>query len=296
MTTTVVNNSFFRGFFEKQKLTRPNFIDWYRKLRIVLSSEDKLNYLELPIPAPPVLAVAGQQVPLETLAAHATWVKGQKEIVVLMLMTMEPDLQRNLETLGSCDMLKELKTLFSQQAGQELLQTARDFMKNYNMHGMGKMVNELHAMLKLHEQTLPKRDAPALHVVRAGKVQKKNKNKKLQLAARGKNQGKGKYKLAYAPKPKIPPPPKKEDLAKDLNKKLPQGASTSGIFTKELFTFLGKSWVYDTGCGTHICNATQGLKGSRKPKPGALSLYIRNGQNAAVEAIRSYDLCFPSGL
>ncbi|GJY48407.1 retrovirus-related pol polyprotein from transposon TNT 1-94, partial [Tanacetum coccineum] len=320
MTTTVVNNSFFRGFFEKQKLTRPNFIDWYRKLRIVLSSEDKLNYLELPIPAPPVLAVAGQQVPPETLAAHATWVKGQKEIVVLMLMTMEPDLQRNLETLGACDMLKDLKTLFSQQAGQELLQTARDFVKNYNMHGMGKMVNELHAMLKLHEQTLPKRDAPALHAVRAGKVQKKNKNKKLQLAARGKNQGKRKSKLAYAPKPKIPPPPKKEDPAKDLvcyhysdtghwkqncpqylsellkNKKLPQGASTSGIFTKELFTFLRKSWVYDTGCRTHICNTIQGLRGSRKPKPGALSLYIRNGQSAAIEAIGSYDLCFPSGL
>ncbi|GKB86470.1 hypothetical protein Tco_0958742, partial [Tanacetum coccineum] len=89
------------------------------------------------------------------------------------------------------------------------------FMQNYNMHGIRKMVNELHVMLKLHEQTLPKKDAPALHAIRAGKVQKKNKNKKPQLAARGNNQGKKKSKLAYAPKPKIPPPPKKEDPAKD---------------------------------------------------------------------------------
>ncbi|GJU11711.1 hypothetical protein Tco_1134107 [Tanacetum coccineum] len=111
-----VNNSVFRGFFEKQKLTGPNFIDWYRQLRIVLLFEDKLNYLELPIPATPVPPVAGQQVPSEILAAHAAWVKGQKEIDVLMLMTMKPDLQRNLETLGAYDMLKELKTLFSQQA------------------------------------------------------------------------------------------------------------------------------------------------------------------------------------
>ncbi|GJY81655.1 ribonuclease H-like domain-containing protein, partial [Tanacetum coccineum] len=45
-----------------------------------------------------------------------------------------------------------------------------NFMQNYNMHSMGKNVNELHAMLKLHEQTLPKKDvAPALHVIRAGK-------------------------------------------------------------------------------------------------------------------------------
>ncbi|GKA37250.1 putative retrotransposon protein [Tanacetum coccineum] len=48
------------------------------------------------------------------------------------------------------------------------------FVQNYNMHSLGKTVNELHAMLKLHEQTLnlPKNNAPALHAIRAGKVQK----------------------------------------------------------------------------------------------------------------------------
>ncbi|GKA08920.1 retrotransposon protein, putative, ty1-copia subclass [Tanacetum coccineum] len=40
----------------------------------------------------------------------------------------------------------------------------------------------------------------------------------------------------------------------------------------------------------------KGLRGSKKPKPGALSLYMGNGQRAVVEAIRSYDLCFHSGL
>nr|GEW09022.1 zinc finger, CCHC-type [Tanacetum cinerariifolium] len=122
------------------------------------------------------------QVPPEALAAHAAWVKGQKETAILMLMTMELDIQQNLENLGAYDMLQELKTLFSQQEYDS-------FVQNYNMHGMGKTVNELHAMLKLHEQTLPKKDAPALHAIRAGKVQKKNnKNKKPQLAARGNNQ------------------------------------------------------------------------------------------------------------
>ncbi|GJT78112.1 hypothetical protein Tco_1044837 [Tanacetum coccineum] len=44
------------------------------------------------------------------------------------------------------------------------------FVQNYNMHDMGKTVNELHAMLKLHEETLPKKDAnPALHAIRAGR-------------------------------------------------------------------------------------------------------------------------------
>ncbi|GKA86616.1 retrotransposon protein, putative, ty1-copia subclass, partial [Tanacetum coccineum] len=81
------------------------------------------------------------------------------------------------------------------------------FVQNYNMHSMRKMVTEFHTMLKLHEQTLTKKD-PALHAIRAGK----------------------------------------------------------------------------------------GLKGSRKLKPRALSLYVGNGQRAAVEAIGTYHLCLPSRL
>ncbi|GJV30711.1 hypothetical protein Tco_1387159 [Tanacetum coccineum] len=263
MTTSSANNSVFRGFFEKQKLTGPNFIDWYRQLRIVLSIEDKLNYLEQPLPLAPV-ALTGQQVAPEILAAHTAWIKGSKEIVGLMLMTIEPEIQQNLEKIHANDMLKELKTLFAQQAEQELLQTTRDFhsckqeeghlilrglrkefdgfVQNYNMHSLGKTINELHAMLKLHEQTLPKNNAPALHAIRAGKVQKVNKHKKPQpqMAARGQNQGKGKNKLAYAPKPKIPPPPKREDPVKDSI------CHECGIFAIELNTFLNRSWIYDT--------------------------------------------------
>ncbi|GJW65960.1 retrotransposon protein, putative, ty1-copia subclass [Tanacetum coccineum] len=79
-------------------------------------------------------------------------------------------------------------------------------------------------------------------------------------------------------------------------KKLSQGASTLGIFTIELYSFPNKSWIYNTGCGIHICITTQGLRGSKKLKPGALSLYVGNGNRAAVEAIRSYHLEIPSGL
>ncbi|GJU88152.1 zinc finger, CCHC-type containing protein [Tanacetum coccineum] len=197
MTTSVVNNSVFRGFFEKQKLTGPNFIDWYRQLRIVLSVEDKLYYLEQPIPPAHVPAQAGQQVAPKALAAHAAWVKGSKEIARLMLMTMEPDIQQNLENLGAYEE--------GQSVSSYVLK-----MKSYidNLERLGHPVSlnlgtviELHAILKLHEQTLTKKD-PALH----------------------------------------------------------------------------------------------GLRRSRKLRPGALSLYVGNGQCAAVEAIGSFHLCLPSRL
>ncbi|GKB46360.1 hypothetical protein Tco_0897113, partial [Tanacetum coccineum] len=242
------------------------------------------------------------------------WVKASKKIAGLIPMTMEPDIQKNLEQLGAYDMLKELTTLFSQQAKHELLQTVREFheckqeegksvssyvlkmksyidnleclghsmslnlavslilvslfkeydsfVQNYNMHGMGKTVNELHVMLKLHEQTLPKKDvAPAL-------MQSESLEKELS-----------------------------QYLAELMKKKkLSQRASTSGTFTIELYSFPSKSWVYDTGCGTHIYNTTQGLKGSKKLKPGALNLYMGNGHHVAVEAIGTFHLCLPSGL
>ncbi|GJS67478.1 retrotransposon protein, putative, ty1-copia subclass [Tanacetum coccineum] len=234
------------------------------------------------------VAPAGQQVAPEILAAHTAWVKGSKEIAGLMLMTMEPEIQRNLETLHANDMLKK---------GSQL---ARMFlrMKGYidNLERLGHPVT---LGLALHEQTLLKNNAPTLPAIRAGKVQKgNNKHKKHQpqMAAR-------------------------EDPAKDLicheygkighwkrncpyylaelRKKKKNAASEaggSGIFTIELNTFLNRSWIYDTGCGTHICNTTQGLRVCRKLKPMALSLYMGNGHRKVVEAIGIFHLCLPSGL
>ncbi|GJW99448.1 retrotransposon protein, putative, ty1-copia subclass [Tanacetum coccineum] len=298
MTTTIVNNWLFRSLFEKQKLTGNNFMKWYRNLRIVLSTKDKLPFLEQPIPTllvPP----EGQANSLDVVTTHQAWVKAQNEIARLMLMTMDLDIQKNLEHLGSYDMLKELKTLYVQQADQELLLTVQEFhtckqeegqsfssyvlkmksyidnlerlghdmtqnlyvslifvslrmeydsfVQNYNMHSMGKTVTELDAMLKLHEKTLPPREVtPALHATRAGRIQK-NQKKKLHKAAMG-NQGNGKAKMgnalvtapSYAPKLKNPPTPKKDNPTKDVI--------------------------------CHQCG--EGLRGSRKIKPGTLSLHI----------------------
>nr|GEZ51139.1 zinc finger, CCHC-type [Tanacetum cinerariifolium]GEZ56287.1 zinc finger, CCHC-type [Tanacetum cinerariifolium] len=92
----------------------------YLNLRIMLSVKDKLPFLKQPIPAMPILP-AGQVLPTDVLNTHTAWVKASKEIASFMLMTMDPDIKKNLEQLGAYDMLKELKTLYAQQADQELL-------------------------------------------------------------------------------------------------------------------------------------------------------------------------------
>ncbi|GJW55237.1 hypothetical protein Tco_0099322 [Tanacetum coccineum] len=168
MTTTVVNNSVFGDFFEKEKLTGPNFIDWYHNLQIVLSVAPR------------------QEIPLDVLVAHTTWVKACNEIAGLMFMTMVPEIQKNLEQLGAYDMLKKLKTLFSQQVKHELLQTVRDF--HACKHEEGQSVSSYVLNMKSYMDNLERL-------------------------------GKGKTKLAYAPsyapKPKIIPPLKQDNPAKD---------------------------------------------------------------------------------
>ncbi|GJT05449.1 zinc finger, CCHC-type containing protein [Tanacetum coccineum] len=328
-------------------------MEWLHNLRIMLSVEDKLPFLEQPIPSMPVSPVgqiskssaydmlkepktlyaqqadqelfqtdvrgrvvswssvgtcgflvpaAGQVLPSDVLNTHTAWVKASKEIVGLMLMTIDPDIQKNLEHLGAYDLLKELKMLYAQQADQELLQTVREFhaykheegqsvsscvlkmksyidnlerlghamtqnlsvslilvslrkefdgfVQNYNMHNMGKTVTELHAMQKLHEQTLPLKEvAPTLHAIRAGRIQKTKRRNRIRLlrGIKGRQRKDGLCTLdfdydfvglfgvwlshlfpfvgllflahtttpPFAPKPKNPPTPKKDNPVKD---------------------------------------------------------------------------------
>nr|GEX71316.1 hypothetical protein [Tanacetum cinerariifolium] len=182
------------------------------------------------------------------------------------------------------------------------------------MHNIGKTIGELHAMLIEYEKGLPKKaKTPQVMMIKGGKIQK---DKKKSLKANGKGNDKHVYiSNLKNPKPYAKEHPAKVDtchhykqvgywkrnchvyLAELLKKKKQVGsASSSSIFTIELFAFPNKSRVYDTGCGTHICITKQGFRESRKIKQGALYLYVGNGVRAQIEAIRSFDLVLPNGL
>ncbi|GJU15865.1 retrovirus-related pol polyprotein from transposon TNT 1-94 [Tanacetum coccineum] len=136
------------------------------------------------------------------------------------------------------------------------------FVRNYNMHNMGKTIGELHALLIEYEKGLPKKaTTPQVLAIQGSRVQ--NPNKKLQATkGKGKGKGKGKNKLVYAPKPKNTKPTTKEHPTKD------------------------------DAC--HHCE--EGLRGERMLKQGAVYLYLGNGVRVQVEAIGSFDLVFPNVL
>ncbi|GJX47712.1 retrotransposon protein, putative, ty1-copia subclass, partial [Tanacetum coccineum] len=234
------------------KISGNNFNDWFRQLKMVLRVKRKLFVIEQPIsPAPPTDS--------EYLCS-GMWYMIHNEV--------------------------ELKSMFEKQAGVkwfDLIQTFHACKQDEGKpvgpyHNMGKTVGELHVMLIEYEKGLPKKaETPQ-----------------------------GKDKQVYIPKPKNPKPYAKEHPAKDntchhckevghckrncpaylaelIKKKKKVGtASSSDVFIIELFSFPTKSWVYDTSCGTHICNTKHGLGGVRKLKQ--------------VEAIGSFDLVLPNGL
>ncbi|GJX29603.1 ribonuclease H-like domain-containing protein [Tanacetum coccineum] len=328
------NNTTLRSILQQEKLTGPNFTNWFRNLRIILRSKGKQIHLEQPL-TPLSYRVVSQT---ERDAYEALY-DAQNEVACLILGSMSPELQRTLENYKAYDMIQELKTMFEEQAKQELFETVKafyackqedghvrlilnslnkdydQFVQNYNMHSMGKTIAELHVMLKLHEKGIPKKaETPDVLAIREGKIQKHKKKPQ-----RAKGQANGKNKLAYAPKTKIPPPPKRDNLVKDsichhckevgywrrncpsyhteLKKRKNAGVtSSSGIFTIELCAISNNAWVYDTGYGTHICNTSQGFRSSKKLKHGALHRYMGNKMLAAVKAIRSFDLILHSGL
>ncbi|GJV53569.1 zinc finger, CCHC-type containing protein [Tanacetum coccineum] len=246
------------------------------------------------------------------------------------------DFGRNFNAYRYVERKKELKTIFKEQANQELFETVKafhvckqedgqfvssyllkmksyldtlehlgyampnehgvslilnflnkdydQFAQNYNMHSIWKTIAELHAKLKLHEKGIPKKaETLVVLAIREGKIQKDKK--KLQ-GAKGKDKGKNKF--AYAPKPKILPPPKRDNLAKDS---ICQHCKKVGHWRRNCPSYQAELRNKKNASGA---STSCRLRGSRKLKHRALSLYMGNGMHAVVKAIGSLDLVLPS--
>nr|GEY24216.1 hypothetical protein [Tanacetum cinerariifolium] len=140
------------------------------------------------------------------------------------------------ENSSPYDMIQKLKSMFEKQVGVE-----SDFVRNHNIHNIGKTIGELHALIIKYDTGLPKKAAtPQVLAIQGGRMQKSNK--KSQNAKR-----KVKEKDDACHHCKEVRHWKRNYLmylAELMKKKKHTGsASTSAIFTIELFSFLNKSWV-----------------------------------------------------
>ncbi|GJT82385.1 hypothetical protein Tco_1056727 [Tanacetum coccineum] len=268
------NNTTIWSILLAEKLTGLNFTNWYRNLRIALRYEKKMKFVEQPIGTAPDPKTDNP----DTIDKYYESVNLKQEVSCLMLSSMYPDSQRTLEKYNEFDMMKELKTMFKEQAKQELFETVKAFhackqedgqsvssyllkMKSYmdTLERLGYAMPKelgvrliLNSLNKDYDQIIQNYNMHSMRKTLAelheGKIQK---DKKKPQGANGK--AKGKNKLTYAPKTKIPPPPKRDNPAKDS-----------------------------------ICHhCKEGLRESKKLKHRALSMYIGNGMRVAVEVIRT---------
>ncbi|GJW45257.1 retrotransposon protein, putative, ty1-copia subclass [Tanacetum coccineum] len=136
------------------------------------------------------------------------------------------------------------------------------FVRNYNMHNMGKTIGELHDMLIEYEKGLPKKaETRQVMMIKYGKIQKANKKP---LKAKGKA---------------------KDDTCHHC-KEVGHWKRNYPIYLAEL---LKKKKQLGTA-------SSSGFREARKLKQGSLYLYEGNGVRTEVEAIRSFDLVLPNGL
>ncbi|GJT23090.1 hypothetical protein Tco_0893027 [Tanacetum coccineum] len=195
-----INHSAFRSMFEREKLSGNNFNDWFRQLKLVLRVEKKMYVIEQPLPAAPA-ANSEANVLLEWNAIYDAY----NEVACLILSKDgKPVAAYVIQMKGYADQLERLGYVLPQEiiVGLILNGLTKDFsrfVRNYNMHNMGKTVGELHAMLIEYEKGLPKKaETPQIMMIKGGKIQKANK-KSLKAKGKGKANGKGKNKKVYIP-------------------------------------------------------------------------------------------------
>ena len=100
-----------RSILDTNKLTGPNYVDWLRNLKIVLSSE-KLSY----ILDTPSLDPLGDDATEEDRATYKMWQNDSNSVKCIILASMTNELQRQHECMDTHSILLNLKELYGEHS------------------------------------------------------------------------------------------------------------------------------------------------------------------------------------
>ncbi|GKB56859.1 retrotransposon protein, putative, ty1-copia subclass [Tanacetum coccineum] len=291
------NQTTIRSILDKEKLNGSNFLDWYRNLRIVFKNELKLHHLEEALPeAHPATATAAVR------NAYIRRVAEQQEVACLMLVSMTPEIQKNLEDRPAFEILQELKTMFQLQAEQELFETVKAF--HACKQEEGQSVSTYVLKMKAYLDQMERLGYPMPLVLGVNMILTSLSKDYDQFVQNYNMHSMGKtipelhamLKLAEKGIPKKTPAvlairqgqihkPKSQARGKGKQR----GKGKNWVLKEELSSILGRVEEEQSQYLWHI-------RGYQKLNKGALDLYVGNDNSAAVEAIGSYDLILPSGM
>ena len=100
-----------RSILDANKLTGPNYVDWLRNLKIVLSQE-KLSY----ILDTPTLEPLGEDALQEKKTTYKMWQNDSLNVKCIMLASMSNELQRQHDSMDTQSILLNLKELYGEQS------------------------------------------------------------------------------------------------------------------------------------------------------------------------------------
>ncbi|GJS65297.1 zinc finger, CCHC-type containing protein [Tanacetum coccineum] len=249
--------------------------------------------------APPATATAAVR------NAYTRRVAEQQEVACLMLVSMTPKIQKNLEDQPAYEILQELKTMFQQQAEQELFETVKAF--HACKQEEGQSVSTYVLKMKAYLDQMERLGYPMPLVLGVNMILTSLSKDYDQFVQNYNMHDMGKtitelhamLKLAEKGIPKKTPAvlalrqgqiQKPKSQARDKGKQRGKGKSKLAYDPKHKIPPPAKKENH-----TEDIEST-GLRGYRKLNKGALDLYVSNGHSAAVEAIGSFKLILPSGI
>jgi len=100
----ISSNISLQSIFDANKLTKSNFLEWYRNLRIVLKQERRLYVFESHIPR-----VSNEDALIEVKTKYHRHIDDDEQATCVILASMSPKLQIEYENMDAYNMIKHLK-------------------------------------------------------------------------------------------------------------------------------------------------------------------------------------------
>nr|GEZ94476.1 hypothetical protein [Tanacetum cinerariifolium] len=250
---------------------------------------DTFDYLYKPCPNQP----ADTATEAEKAAFRAEY-KKHSDVACIMLGKMSPALQRQFENYPPQNMMAELRKMFEKPPAVEIYDLVwmlyivadrpwslnkdfGDFVRNFNMHCVGKIVIELHALLIDFEKGLKdKAPTPQVFTIQKGRENKPNPQANKKVKGKGKVD-KNKQVVPYQLKPKPNPMKRKENPNKD---QACHHCHVVGHWKRNCLLYLEELRAYKKKS-----EPSAAVSEERKLSYGVQYLQVGNGTQAAVEAI-----------
>ncbi|WRX16506.1 zinc finger protein [Theobroma cacao] len=120
----MANNLSLQSILDANKLTGPNFLDWFWNLKIVLKQEKKSYVLDAPIPLVPTTDASA-----EDKEAYQCHKDDNDEAACVMLASMTLELQKQHEHMDVQSMILHLKELFDKEGHTERYEISKELFR-----------------------------------------------------------------------------------------------------------------------------------------------------------------------